>query len=393
MSKIVRKLILDDLWNIGRNECWFSDMAGKGLHLKSIGRTFAAFEKTEPSQTKYRIDVLSESPSQEQLDIYQEYGWDFVSSKGDFHIFSSPEARKAPELHTDPAEQSYSLEKLNKHLEKILIIISILMLAFFGMMFSIFFLDKTPFLMMVKGQFVQQMILLLINLYFFYKMIKNYWSLRALKKSLAEGKPIDHKENWRKKRYINGALNILLISIAMITIAIPFIAISKSETYTLAEYNINFPVVRLNTLEQNPGLQRELIYNSNGVDWGNQISYDWSILAPLQFELDEHGIVKGEYWEDKSGEYSPSIHTQYYQLAFSKMTNGLIGDLMERYSYYDPDRVPQKIESPIFDQVYVTVDGIEKELFASWENNVIYIRYYGNEDIDRILSRASEIVS
>lgn len=391
MTKVVRKLIFDDAWNIGKNESWFSDMAKKGLHLKCIGSVFVTFEKAQPRQTKYRIDVLSESPSQEQLDMYEEYGWDFVSSRGDFHVFSSPEARKAPELHTDPAEQSYTLKNLNERLRKNMIIISVLMLLLLGMMFAMFFLNSTPFLSMVKGPFVWQIGLVVIELYYFYRAIQNFLSLCVLKKSLAEGKSINHKEKWRKKRYINGTFSILFITIAIFITIVPFIEMTKSETYILAEDTSDLPIVRLETIEQNPSFEREMIYNSRGIDWGNQISYDWSVLAPLKLEVDEHGIVKGEFWEDKSGEYSPGIHTQLYKLTFSAMADGLIRDLMKSY-LYEPDNIPQKIESPMFDDAYVFVDGIEKQLFASWENNVIYIRYYGNEDIDRILFLTSEIV-
>ena len=45
MSKIVRKFPIDDFWNIGKTESWFSDMASQGLHLKRFGRTFVYFER------------------------------------------------------------------------------------------------------------------------------------------------------------------------------------------------------------------------------------------------------------------------------------------------------------------------------------------------------------
>ncbi|ATW23513.1 DUF2812 domain-containing protein [Candidatus Formimonas warabiya] len=53
MSKTVRRFMQDDIWNLGRNESWFSDMAKKGLHLRRIGLFFATFEKAEPQKTKF----------------------------------------------------------------------------------------------------------------------------------------------------------------------------------------------------------------------------------------------------------------------------------------------------------------------------------------------------
>lgn len=34
MGKIVKRLMLDDIYAIDRNESWFSAMASKGLHQK-----------------------------------------------------------------------------------------------------------------------------------------------------------------------------------------------------------------------------------------------------------------------------------------------------------------------------------------------------------------------
>jgi len=109
MSKIIKKWILDDSWAIGRNESWFSDMAKRGLHLKKIGRQFAHFEKGEVKQTEYRVDVFNEPPIDEQLQIYKECGWNLVTKNREFYIFSSSDPSCTIELHTDPAEQSYTL--------------------------------------------------------------------------------------------------------------------------------------------------------------------------------------------------------------------------------------------------------------------------------------------
>ena len=52
---------------------------------------FVHFAKGEAKETKYRIDYLKGAPSQEQLDVYHDCGWDFVANNGDFYIFSADE--------------------------------------------------------------------------------------------------------------------------------------------------------------------------------------------------------------------------------------------------------------------------------------------------------------
>lgn len=86
MSKSVRRFLLGNLWDFGKNESWFSDMALKGMHLQSIGSWFVVFEKGEP-KTRYRIEILEEGPSHEQVELYKEYGWDLVADKQIFCVF------------------------------------------------------------------------------------------------------------------------------------------------------------------------------------------------------------------------------------------------------------------------------------------------------------------
>lgn len=225
--------MLDDIYAIGRNENWFSDMAKRGLHLKKIGRFFVHFERGESKKTKYIIDIIKEKPSQEQLDVYHDCGWDIVTNMQSFYIFSADEKLCTSELHTDPIEQGFSLSYLNKRLKINLIMMSIAMLLFFGIMFSMFILIDEPFLFMTKGPFVQQLLVIIAELYVFYSVMRNYVVIRNLKKSLLQGKAIDHKENYRKARLTGGILAGLFLPLALLTIFIPFVEITKSKDYTL----------------------------------------------------------------------------------------------------------------------------------------------------------------
>jgi len=391
MSKTVRKILPDDMWNIGKIESWFSDMAKKGLNLKSIGRIFVSFEKCEPSKTKYRMDVINEGPSQEQLGIYKEYGWDFVTKTGMFYVFSSPEDSHSPELHTDPIEQSFTLDYLNKLNKKNLIIISISVLLIVGIICSIYLFQDEPFLYIADGFIVQQMLLIIVEMYVLYTVFRNYFAIQKMKNSLLEGTPINHTENWKKGRLLSFIVNAAIITVSILTIIIPVKQALKSNEYTLSETKDNLPIIRLSDIEENPSLQREVSYNEEGVDRLNRVLYEWSLLAPIQYSIDECGIVNGEMWYDNSGEYSPSIHIQFYKLTFDSMADGLIKDLIHR-EIYDPRFKSKKISSTEFDQLHIAVDDVTKYIFACWDNNVIFVRYHGNKDIDHLLNLLSEIV-
>ncbi len=390
MGKIVKKILIEDSWQISRNESWFSDMAAKGLHLKSIGRLFAVFEKGEPREIKYCTAILDKSPSQQEINSCKAGGWELAASRGKFYFFSSEQSDNELASYMDMTKQKDTICSIERQLKKNLILVSILMLVFFGIMFSILFRNDKPFLSMITGGLIQQILLVAVELYVFYTVIRNFIWIRTLRKSLLEGKRIFYKVNWKKHRLLNSVIRSLFLIIALFMIVIPILHMIKSESYTLPEAKTDLSIIRLAEIEQNPELKREVFYNSRGVDWGNRVSYDWSFLAPIQLATNEHGIVSDVMWKDNSGEYSPSIHTQFYQLTFNKMTNGLLRDLMKQY-LYEPDIVPRQIENTSFDQIYVAIDDTKKQIFASWENKVIYIRYQGNKDIDDIIAIISKM--
>lgn len=387
MGRTVRKFMPDDIWNLGRSESWFSDMAKMGLHLRKVGLHFAIFEKGEPKKTKYRMDIISPVPSEEQLEIYKESGWQLVTGLKELYIFSSPEETDYPELHTDPMEQSYTLAVLNRRLRNQVIVFSIFMALFLGMMLSMFSLERTPTLAMMEASGLQRPLLMFVEIYVFYTVIRNYISLRSLKKSLSEGRPLNHQQSWRKPRLINGAIGIFFIIAALITVFIPVAEIAQRKSYTLPEASVKLPVVRLADIENNPELEREEWLHIRGVEWGNYVSYNWSPLAPVKYQISEHGIVKNELWDDGSGTYSPGIEANYYKLLFPTMADSLLHDLMERHiEYFDPELTVQELDGSQFDKLIVAQAGIRKEIFACSGNEVIFIKYFGKVEAETIIA-------
>jgi hypothetical protein len=384
MGKIVRKLMLDSIYAVGRNESWFTDMSKRGLHLKKFGRLFVYFEKGEPKDTRYRMDIFMQAPSQERLDMYEECGWHLVGKNGCFYVFAAEDVANISELHTDPVEQGHTLEELNRLLKRNTMIFSIAMVLLLGMIFGMYFLVDEPVLFMVRGQIVQQLLLIGVELYAFASGIRNYLSIRNLKKSLMQGSPIDHHEDYRKARFYGGTMGLLFNLMAVCSLIIPFVSMEKSIEYTLPEETVSLPIVRLSQIETSDELVRDTHYISRGIDFRNRVESDWSPLAPVQYEIAEHGVVAGEMWGDKSGEYSPSIRTQFYRLTYDGLSEPLVKDLINRYIWEDEIEILE-IPYPGMDKVLLAEDDIRKQIFACQGDKVMYVSYYGNADIAKII--------
>ena len=94
-------------------------------------------------------------------------------------------------------------------------------------------------------------------------------------------------------------------------------------------------------------------------------------------------------WEDKSGEYSPSITTRFYKLTFGSMAEKLTIDLISRYVYRDDTEIIAFNNSKL-DQVYLAEDEIRKQIFAYMDNQVIHVTYYGKGKIEEIIPLVEE---
>ncbi|MEH7381191.1 DUF2812 domain-containing protein [Bacillus sp. JJ1533] len=387
MNKIVRKIRPSDYWRIGEHESWFQDMAAEGLHLKKMGKFFAHFVKGEPKKMRYRVDVsMKKKSSPEQIEMYAESGWDYVTSYQYFQVFSSPEELDAPEIHTDPAEQSFTLTELDKKLALNAGFVVIGLLLILGMLSSVWFLDATPTYILVEGLVIPQTILSIIIGYQAFNSLLAAISIRTLRKSLIEGKQIEHHVPWKKSHRLNSIIAFLFTIVAALTAIFAFTQLIKMDTKTLPEGGLNLPIVRLADIEQNPALVRgESEYMRDNVDWSNRYTSNWSPFAPVQYQTDESGLIPGEKWKDKSGEYSPSIETKYYHLSFPSMADHLISDLIKRHNYDNRMEDYVETKNPSFETLIVRKGEDFKEVYASKGKDVIYVRYYGYADVDSVV--------
>lgn len=387
MSKLVYKVRPNDYWRIGEHENWFEEMAAEGLYLKKLGKMFVTFEKGEPMQLKYRIDIsIDQKVSDTQLEMYAESGWAYVTRDRFFHVFSSPVALNAPELHTDSAEQSFTIKKLDRKLMENAIFTAIATMLIIGMLAAIWFLDGTPIYTLVEGWAIQQTILAVVIGYAAYNSLRAAISIRQLRKKLMEGKPIERHGNLKKYHRLHSIVAIIFVVIIGLSAVIPITQLVKMTTETLPEENIDLPIIRLADIEKNPDLVRgESFYMNDGIDWANRYSMNWSPFAPIQYETDESGVVSGKEWHDGSGQYSPNVHTKVYQLTISAMTDGLITDLVKWHQFDGNKEDYVEINHQSFERLVVYEEVGMKQIFASKGKGVIYVRYHGEADIYAIV--------
>lgn len=391
MNEIIRKLRPTDYWHIGEHESWFEYMASKGLHLKSMGPWFAKFVKGEPKQMRYRIEISCDKAiTSDQKEMYSESGWDYVTTHGSFNVFSSPVELNAPELHTDPAEQSYTLKELNKQFISSAIITVLGMTLPIWIIYYFYLRNSTYTLSLVNGALISQITLIVCSLYVVYDSIKTAISIRTLQKTLSEGRPINHNSPWKNRRKISLILN----SIFVLGVIFPaFIQFASSKTIPLAQAPTDLPIIRLNDIEENSILtgKTSSYCNPNNID-ESTIYYNCSFFAPAQYYFSQCGKLpnKVEKYESKRY-YSPSITTWVYQLRFPAMGKDLLSDLIKEHNVKYKERSFTEINNKDFDKLIIFEgEDNSKEIFALKGKAVIHVSYSGYADKDSIIKSIAE---
>ncbi len=107
---------------LGENEKFYSDMEAKGWRLVKRGTRRSKFGRVEPSRARYRVEVANtsfldgEDLPEEQIAVYEDCGWEYVTSRGMLHFFRAPAGSDAPEFYQDPRQQAETLKGLRRGL-------------------------------------------------------------------------------------------------------------------------------------------------------------------------------------------------------------------------------------------------------------------------------------
>lgn len=224
-------------YELGENEKFYSDMEAKGWRLVKRGGWLSKFTPVEPSQTRYRIEVSSPGFMEEaglsegQLAVFEDCGWEYVSSQGFLHIFRAPEGSDAPEFYTDPAQQAQTLNKARRDLLFTLGIATIMaIVVFFPLPFGIptqFFREKFKRLIQIPTLYIWYGFILLWSVY---QTAWSAWKINRTYIRLKKGEPLDHapKGN-RTLRKLRNYSALFVTGICLVLLVAQFIGTHSEE--------------------------------------------------------------------------------------------------------------------------------------------------------------------
>lgn len=126
-------------FEIGETEKRYTDMAAKGWELVTRGLWLDHYQKNEPKQMKYRIEVAApktfEAPAlpEEQIAVYADCGWEYVTGHGMIHVFCASADSDTEEFYLDAAQQAKTLKGLKNRYLNSFLYLPIYLLVIFGL--------------------------------------------------------------------------------------------------------------------------------------------------------------------------------------------------------------------------------------------------------------------
>lgn len=404
MGTVKRKLQIMSPYSIGSYESWLSDQAARGLFVKKFGYTRCTFEKSAPAKMEYRIDISKESVSAERKAMYEDCGWKYIGSCKWAHIFGAAEGTYSSEIHTDAKEQGFTLDELTRMMG-VLMLLMVILLAFEVALWGfILFIGGTPFLnMLSNGEMIITTVFSVILIYFLF--LKQFFDIRALKKSLFSGKAINHHESWKKHKYYNLAISLVALPILLISLISQGFMVSNiirffngtSQVTMTAQTKL--PCLRLSDLEsldkavagKEFSHQFSAAYEEGTVDdipgdtlvWDSGVITESSLLAITQLVVWETAGTRDDSFES-------GLNTKYYKLTFAGMADGTLHDLMKMdlntYTEMMQDVNITKMDFDGLDIVYSAKADDLLYIFASKGNVVVSMEYYGTKSESELIA-------
>ena len=405
MGTVKRKLQIMSPYSIGSYESWLSDQAARGLFVKKFGFTRCTFEKAEPARMEYRIDISKESVSAERKAMYEDCGWKYIGSCKWAHIFGAAEGTYSAEIHTDVKEQGFTLADLTRTLTILLPLIVIMVAFEIALCGYMLFMNGTPFLNMISEGYAF-MCMVFAVLLAFVVFLKQFFDIRALKKSLFSGKAINHHESWKKHKYYTLAITLVALTIICISLldsgfnTIHIIRAVTGSSWSTMTAQTKLPCLQLSDLENLDNAvtgkefsdQLHAAYEDGSVDdipgdtliWDSGVKTEGNLLAMTQFKVKETAGTR-------DGLYDSGLDTQYYKLTFAGMADGMLHDLMKKnlYTYTEEMMLDVNIKKMDFDGldiVYTAKAQGSIFIFASKGNIVVSMQYYGTKSEPELIA-------
>ncbi len=309
-------------FDLGGTEKFYSDMAAKGWKLVSRGVFLSRFEKSEPEAVRYRIEIVSPKLlengklPEEQVGIYEDCGWEYVTGRGFHHVFRAPDDSDAPEFYLDPAQQAETLQALRKQyiwnaMIPLVYVLLFTILSFFrwnvadGHWFAAFYQSWVADTYLIIGD-----VLILFGLVF-----RDVWGMVYLSRlyhKMQKGIPLNHESDGRH----------YFLRLAQWTITIVGLGCLCWDTFCGQTFPMPLETKEPYILLKELGVSGERTTNHPYSDRESEVVYKKSLLAESwtaqEFVQDQQWLHQKVYILQRPGMMEQFVESLMYNSTFGR---------------------------------------------------------------------------
>ncbi|MCH7321464.1 DUF2812 domain-containing protein [Solibacillus sp. MA9] len=372
-----RKLVPVELWQRGQMESWFTEQAQHGLKLEKINSFMATFQKTEPQDLEYRMIIMHEKDNfPTNTKALEQEGWQYVVSYEYYHIFCSQQADATTEIEV-LTEQAASFEGVLKKITNQIIIYSVAIVVMLALAVTLFLNGSKPITNLIEGYSLSSFSLILVYSCIGIIYSRELLMIRRIKKQLEQGIAFDYRANWRSSSVKKYIWKIGYFAIVAAIVLILLKQVNNRDYETLPTNTGDLPLLRLEMIEKPVKLTRNEMM-ADDIDWKNSLMKNWSIFAPIQYELRENVYLTVE----NQANYSPQLKFRVIECTMPSIATALFDEWVTYYRFENDS----ELSHTAFDRVLV--EKIYKDtvrILTKKDNRVQYVDYLGEASIETIL--------
>lgn len=296
--KCIRKLTPVSLYDVRGLESWLEDMGKRGLHLKRLRPAFSTFERGPAQSLRYRVEpckrIMDDEVPQAMLDLYQDFGWDFVcDANAELLVFVTQDP-DAPEPHSDPELQGQLWKKLYRSRRRGLVWSLLLDLVTAVCAFLTLIEDGTPILNLLTSSVLWMFVLLI----FLLADIPQNWAdiqrLALIVQQLEEGVPLDHRSVYPRRRLGTVAVSVLAAILLILLVTAQYILPFTGGNVRPLDELTAFPLLSLAEVEGEGYVPDTFVMD--GRDYANFCDLEHYLLCWNQWEAVQTGDIAPDGW-------------------------------------------------------------------------------------------------
>ncbi|KXL54516.1 hypothetical protein CLNEO_06230 [Anaerotignum neopropionicum] len=365
-----KRLIPVNIFDTTTVEQWLEQMAEEGFILNSFKGRKAVFEDGHCQKIKYRFIPLEdkdEAPSKEMRELFEENGWNFVTTvEKFFFVFSNDtEFPKPIPFSKEEERRIYEDLKGKKRNSMLLAVLGFFVLVGFQLGVSLYFRLDDYILGNEINTGYAYILAIFLNIM---AVIREYRSYAILKRRLEsmemeeeEDSPYMPTTKWIR---VETVLQVFAFILMLVPLLSEFNGANDPVTITENELPVSY--VSLEEIES----------AIPGMEYFNRYTYmskKTSLLAPVQYIVEQGGTTYNDADENVIGD-EPHLSFSYIELKYSELGNVALHSLMRLYH-------TTKVEQEGLDQAWVEKSENRAFIFLLKDNKILKIKYWGEADI------------